>query len=109
MDDREAQLVQLTHEQSKVMHFLDEQRHAAIRGAAGTGKTMVALEKARQARLTSGACPVPLLQLGAAVAPAVPARASKRRIRHLPWIRTRIDWVLRIVGGGRASPTGALG
>lgn len=48
VDDREAQLVQLTHEQAKVMHFLDEQRHAAIHGAAGTGKTMVALEKARR-------------------------------------------------------------
>ncbi len=48
VEEREAQLVQLTHEQAKVMHFLDEQRHAAIHGAAGTGKTMVALEKAKR-------------------------------------------------------------
>jgi hypothetical protein len=56
LDDREAQLVQLTLEQAKVVHFLDEQRHAAVHGAAGTGKTMVALEKAR--RLASPSEPV---------------------------------------------------
>jgi hypothetical protein len=48
LDEREAELVQLTREQARVMHYLDEQRHAAVHGAAGTGKTMVALEKARR-------------------------------------------------------------
>jgi hypothetical protein len=56
LDEREAHLVQLTHEQARIVHFLDEQRHATIHGAAGTGKTMVALEKAR--RLASPGEPV---------------------------------------------------
>ena len=46
--DREAQLVQLTREQARIVDFLDEQQHAAVHGAAGTGKTMIALEKARR-------------------------------------------------------------
>lgn len=48
LEEREAQLVQMTREQAKVVEFLDEQDHAAIHGAAGTGKTMIALEKARR-------------------------------------------------------------
>jgi hypothetical protein len=48
LDEREAELVQLTREQARVVHYLDEQTHAAVHGAAGTGKTMVALEKARR-------------------------------------------------------------
>lgn len=39
---------QLLEEQIKVLDFLSEQRSAVINGAAGTGKTMVALEKARR-------------------------------------------------------------
>lgn len=56
LDEREAELVQLTQEQARVVHFLDEQSHAAIHGAAGTGKTLVALEKAR--RMASPSEPV---------------------------------------------------
>lgn len=56
LDEREAELVQLTHEQARVVQYLDEQTHAAVHGAAGTGKTMVALEKAR--RLASQIAPV---------------------------------------------------
>lgn len=56
LDEREEQFVQLTREQSRIVHYLDEQRHAAIHGAAGTGKTMVAIEKAR--RLAAPAEPV---------------------------------------------------
>lgn len=36
----------LLHEQAGILNFLDEQRTAVINGAAGTGKTMVAAEKA---------------------------------------------------------------
>ena len=40
---------QLTREQYKVLDFLDEdQKTAVINGAAGTGKTMLAIEKARR-------------------------------------------------------------
>lgn len=65
LDEREEQLVQLTREQSRVVHYLDEQRHAAIHGAAGTGKTMVAIEKAR--RLATAAEPVLFLCYNAAL------------------------------------------
>lgn len=47
-EELEEQLVQMTREQAKVVEFLDEQEHAAVHGAAGTGKTMIALEKARR-------------------------------------------------------------
>ncbi len=39
---------QLLYEQYKVLDFIDDQSSAVISGAAGTGKTMVALEKARR-------------------------------------------------------------
>jgi hypothetical protein len=48
LDEREERLLQLTQEQAAVVQFLDEQAHAAIHGAAGTGKTLVAVEKARR-------------------------------------------------------------
>jgi hypothetical protein len=38
----------LLEEQTNVLNFLIEQRTAVINGAAGTGKTMIALEKARR-------------------------------------------------------------
>ena len=38
----------LLSEQSGILNFLDEQLTAAINGAAGTGKTMIAVEKARR-------------------------------------------------------------
>ncbi len=46
LDEREEELVQFTREQAGVVDYLDEQVHAAIHGAAGTGKTLVALAKA---------------------------------------------------------------
>ena len=52
MQQQDAQLVRLTREQARIVNFLDEQRHAAVHGPAGTGKTLIALEKAR--RLASG-------------------------------------------------------
>lgn len=39
--------VQLTNQQFSILRFLQEQRTAAIYGPAGTGKTMLAVEKAR--------------------------------------------------------------
>jgi hypothetical protein len=48
LDEREEVLVQLTREQARILDFLDEQPHAAILGAAGTGKTLLAIEKARR-------------------------------------------------------------
>ena len=39
----------MTEEQSYLLDYLEEQNIAAIQGGAGTGKTMLALEKAKQA------------------------------------------------------------
>jgi hypothetical protein len=44
----EAQVVRLTQSQMHVLDMLRGQRRAAIRGPAGTGKTMLAREKARR-------------------------------------------------------------
>lgn len=38
----------MTHEQSYLLDYLEEQDSAVIQGGAGTGKTMIALEKARR-------------------------------------------------------------
>ena len=38
----------LLREQAGILNFLDEQRTAVINGAAGTGKTMIAIEKAHR-------------------------------------------------------------
>lgn len=38
----------LLKEQANILNFLDEQPYAIINGVAGTGKTMIALEKARR-------------------------------------------------------------
>jgi hypothetical protein len=45
-DDRE--LLRLTEDQFRVLDLLSRQRRVAVSGGAGTGKTMLALEKARR-------------------------------------------------------------
>lgn len=47
-DNREERFVKLTNEQIRILDFLKLQQKAAISGSAGTGKTFIALEKARQ-------------------------------------------------------------
>ena len=44
----EERMNQLLREQCLLLNFLDEQQVAVINGAAGTGKTMIATEKARR-------------------------------------------------------------
>lgn len=44
----EARIVELTEEQMRILDVLSQQRRAAIQGCAGSGKTMLALEKARR-------------------------------------------------------------
>lgn len=48
VDERERAFVRLTEEQARVLDYLVEQDRAVVAGAAGTGKTMVALELARR-------------------------------------------------------------
>ena len=38
----------MTREQNRLLDYLDEQQNAAIQGAAGTGKTIMAIEKAKR-------------------------------------------------------------
>ena len=65
IDETEEYLVRLTDEQARIIGFLDDQAHAAIVGPAGTGKTLLAVEKAR--RLASSAEPVLFLCYNAAL------------------------------------------
>ncbi|MGY3896247.1 DEAD/DEAH box helicase [Aeromonas enterica] len=46
--DQEARRLMLTKDQMRVLDFLRSHRRAAISGGAGTGKTVLALEKARR-------------------------------------------------------------
>jgi hypothetical protein len=47
-ENRERLFITLTKDQARIMDFLEEQRIAVISGSAGTGKTMLALEKANR-------------------------------------------------------------
>ncbi len=47
-DNAEKHFIQLTREQAIILDFLKFQKKAVIAGAAGTGKTLIAIEKARQ-------------------------------------------------------------
>ena len=46
--EQEETFIRLTREQYSLLDYLEEQRVAAIQGAAGTGKTLLAIEKARR-------------------------------------------------------------
>lgn len=48
IDDVEQQRIRLTANQSKVLRIIGNRRRAVISGGAGTGKTLIAVEKARQ-------------------------------------------------------------
>ena len=46
--EQEEAFVRLTKEQEYLLDYLEEQRTASIQGSAGTGKTMLAVEKAKR-------------------------------------------------------------
>ena len=48
MEEMEASYIQLTNQQTALLDFLEEQQTAVIHGLAGTGKTVLAVEKARR-------------------------------------------------------------
>ncbi len=79
IDETQEHLVRLTDEQTRIVGFLDDQAHAAIVGPAGTGKTLLAVEKAR--RLASSAEPVLFLCYNAAL------RDHLSRNHQLPNVR----------------------
>ena len=47
-DEQKENFVRLTNEQKYLLDYLEEQRTAAIQGSAGTGKTFLAVEKAKK-------------------------------------------------------------
>lgn len=47
MEETELSYIQLTSQQAAVLDFLEEQKTAVIHGLAGTGKTVLAIEKAK--------------------------------------------------------------
>ena len=47
MEEIELSYIQLTNQQAAVLDFLEEQKTAVIHGLAGTGKTVLAIEKAK--------------------------------------------------------------
>ena len=48
VEDQEVRLQRLTDEQQKLLDFIQGHTHAAIRGVAGSGKTILALAKAQE-------------------------------------------------------------
>lgn len=48
IEELNASYIQLTNQQAALLDFLDEQRTAVIHGLAGTGKTVLAVEKAKR-------------------------------------------------------------
>lgn len=81
IDEREEKLIQLTYDQARVIQFLDEQLHAAIIGAAGTGKTLLAIEKAR--RLASPTSQVLFLCFNAALCDHLELHHKLPNVRYL--------------------------
>ena len=47
-EEQEQKLIALTRSQSNVLDFTEEQKYTAIRGGAGTGKTVIAEEKVKR-------------------------------------------------------------
>ena len=48
LDEEAAELVRLTEEQKNALDYCQENRRVAVQGGAGTGKTILAMEKARR-------------------------------------------------------------
>lgn len=48
IEEEEYYFNRMTEEQNRLIEYLDEQKVAAIQGGAGTGKTMLGIEKARR-------------------------------------------------------------
>ena len=48
LDDAERQRLRLTNNQAKILRIIGGRKRAVISGGAGTGKTLIAVEKARQ-------------------------------------------------------------
>lgn len=53
VDDTELQRLRLTANQAKILRTIAGRRRAVVSGGAGTGKTLIAIDKARQLALTN--------------------------------------------------------
>lgn len=101
IDETEERLVRLTDEQARIIGFLDDQAHAAIVGPAGTGKTFLAVEKAR--RLASSEEPVLFLCYNAAL------RDHLSKSHQLPNVRYQnFHGLAREVAGPAGTLEGAV-
>lgn len=81
LEYEDEHLVELTERQYLVLSILGTRRRAAIRGCAGSGKTMLALEKAR--RLADEGFEVLLTCYNVALAEDLKGRAPRRvQVRH---------------------------
>ena len=54
LQDEEAERIQLTQQQSRLLRALQTHKRASISGAAGTGKTLLALQRARELAADGG-------------------------------------------------------
>jgi len=77
--EEEREFVRMTQEQFTVLDMLREERRVAIRGVAGSGKTMLAMEKAR--RLAADGRRVLLLCFNAPLAGYLAAQAEGYTVR----------------------------
>ncbi len=80
IEEGEAVLVRLTDEQTRILDVLSEVPRLVVKGAAGTGKTLVAMEKAR--RLASEGKRVLLLCFNKLLAEFLAQRADGFTVKH---------------------------
>ncbi|SCX56509.1 PhoH-like protein [Klenkia marina] len=82
LGEREAAVELLTREQARLLDFLESHDRVEIRGGAGSGKTWLAVEKAR--RLTAAGYRVALLCYSRGLAEFLRRRVASLKDRHRP-------------------------